>query len=354
MSTFAADRVSIFGVGACTAVGLSAPSTAAAVRAGIAAMAAHPFMIDKMGAPMIVCASPLAPLHIRGADRFAALASAAYGEALAPLCARHATAELTLLLALPEQRPGMPDRLQRRLGDVFASGMPGHLRIRDVVIHPAGHAGGLLCLEQALMIIRREPERLCLLGGVDSYLDPDSLEWLDATDQLHSETTIWGSCPGEGAAFCILASPDRGGHLGLQACVDVAAVASDLERATHGSAAVCTGQGLSSAFRKALDSLEPDVQIDQTICDMTGEAYRADEFGFAVLRTAKRFTPEADFITPADCWGNVGAASAPLFMILAAAAAQRRYAAGPHTLLFASSDAGQRGAAVLRAPPRAQ
>ncbi len=54
------NSVSIIGVGARTAVGLTAASTAAAVRAGIAGMAHHAFMVDKAGAPMVVCADPRA------------------------------------------------------------------------------------------------------------------------------------------------------------------------------------------------------------------------------------------------------------------------------------------------------
>jgi 3-oxoacyl-[acyl-carrier-protein] synthase-1 len=44
----------------------------------------------------------------------------------------------------------------------------------------------------------------------------------------------------------------------------------------------------------------------------------------------------------------VGAASGPLFVALAAAAAERGYARGPHHLVFASSESGERAAVLLQ------
>jgi len=107
------------------------------------------------------------------------------------------------------------------------------------------------------------------------------------------------------------------------------------------------GQGLTSAFRSALDALASDVKVTDTYCDMNGEPYRADEFAFAVTRTRERFVAATDFVTPADCWGDVGAASASLFIILACIAGAKGYAKGDTGLVWASSDTGERGAAVI-------
>jgi 3-oxoacyl-[acyl-carrier-protein] synthase-1 len=113
---------------------------------------------------------------------------------------------------------------------------------------------------------------------------------------------------------------------------------------------VCIGEGLSAAFQQALAGLPSgNARVDHTICDMNGEPYRGNEFGFARLRSSGRFAAGSEFDTPADCWGDVGAASGPLFAILAAFAARKRYAPGPLTLLWASSQGGGRAAALLQA-----
>lgn len=81
---------------------------------------------------------------------------------------------------------------------------------------------------------------------------------------------------------------------------------------------------------------------------MNGETYRADEFGFAALRTRERFRSATDFVAPADCWGDIGAAGMPLHSALALIANRKRYGKGPISLVWASSESGERGAVLLR------
>jgi len=113
---------------------------------------------------------------------------------------------------------------------------------------------------------------------------------------------------------------------------------------------VCIGEGLTAAFREALAELPRDARVTDLYCDMNGEPYRADEFGFAALRNRESFVSASDFIAPADCWGDVSAASGPLGLLLSTMASQKAYAAGPLTLVWASSETGERGAALLVSP----
>lgn len=114
--------------------------------------------------------------------------------------------------------------------------------------------------------------------------------------------------------------------------------------------AVCVGEGLTQAFRAALSKLPADDRIDNIYCDMNGEAYRADEYGFTCLRTKERFREATDFVAPADCWGDVGAAGAPLHVLLAIAACRKGYAKGPLSMVWSSSEGGERAAGVIHAP----
>ena len=85
-------------------------------------------------------------------------------------------------------------------------------------------------------------------------------------------------------------------------------------------------------------------------CDMNGAPYRADEFGFATLRTKEAFESASDFVAPADRWGDVSAASFPLSLILSSIAAKKAYSNGPYSFLWASSETGERGGALLEVP----
>ena len=52
---------------------------------------------------------------------------------------------------------------------------------------------------------------------------------------------------------------------------------------------VCIGEGLTEAFRAALASMPVGAKVTDIYCDMNGEPYRADEFGFTALRTKEYF-----------------------------------------------------------------
>ena len=99
--------------------------------------------------------------------------------------------------------------------------------------------------------------------------------------------------------------------------------------------------------------LPSDAKVTDVFCDMNGEPYRADEFGFATLRTKEHFVAASDFVAPADCWGDVSAASVPLGLMLSTIAARKSYAHGPYAFLWASSESGERGAALLEQAPLA-
>ena len=340
----------LVGVGARTPLGLDAPSTAAAVRAGINAMADHQFVVDHEGEPVVVCADAKIPAEQDGVERYVALAVAPAMEAVRPLLqANKKVPAITLFVALPEERPGLPGGLEGAVAGALKARLAElGLEVKGVECRSLGHAGGLRCMEEALQGETGGAGELCLVGGVESYLPVGTLEWLDATEQLHSEATTWGYCPGEGSGFCLLASQGCATALGLAAPVELLSAASATEANRIGTDAVCTGEGLTEAFRKTLQVLPEGALVDGIVCDMNGVTYRADEFGFAMLRTRRWFSGDADSETPSDCWGDQGAASGCLFAVLTAFAAQKDYAPGPLTLAWASSDGGLRGAALFQ------
>lgn len=340
----------VVGVGARTPLGLNAPATAAAVRAGITVMAAHPFMVDKTGIPMVVCKDYKLSLNIDGVDRYLALAQPAALEALQPLLTIPGPPKsVSVFISLPEARPGLPDSIDHDFADRFATTLGSEVAIDEIICQSTGHAGGLALLEKTLSSIKSNRNRICLVGGVDSYITPTTLEWLDSTDQLHSEATIWGFCPSEGAGFCLLVSPYAANAFRLSASIDLLAAGSAMENNRIMTDTVCLGEGLSRAFKRTLSMMPNDGLVNHSICDMTGEPYRGDEYGFAMLRSRQWFSEEADFDTPADCWGDMGAASGPLFVILSSFAVQKNYAPGPLTFLWSSSFGGLRASALVHA-----
>ena len=76
---------------------------------------------------------------------------------------------------------------------------------------------------------------------------------------------------------------------------------------------------------------------------------RGEEWGFVCLRLPSLFDDPTGYHSPADSWGDMGAASIPLFGMLACEAALRGSARGPRTMIWASSERGLRGAVLLEA-----
>jgi 3-oxoacyl-[acyl-carrier-protein] synthase-1 len=171
---------------------------------------------------------------------------------------------------------------------------------------------------------------------------------------LHSAGPLnnaWGFIPGEGAAALLVARENVARSLGLGVYAVVLSVGTANEPKRIKTETVCIGEGLTAAFRAALAALPPGAVVSDIYCDMNGEPYRADEFGFTALRTKGGFESLSDFRAPADCWGDVGAAGGPLHVLLACAAAGKRYARGAHAFAWASAEMGERAAAVVDCSP---
>ncbi|HDH04681.1 MAG TPA: beta-ketoacyl synthase [Nitrospirae bacterium] len=344
------DPVCIVGLGALTSVGLSAPATSAAVRAGISGFADHPYMINQEGDPYVVAMVPGLNEDSTGAQRYVDLAFPAIEETVSSLNELSVkTGQIPVIIGLPESRPGLPDDLSSKLSERVKDVRKYPSFIKDVRTELKGHSAGLMALERGSQVVSDGTTEFCLVGGVDSYIDPDTLDWIEDNDQLHKPSNAWGFIPGEAAAFCLICSKYTANKYKLPVKAQLVAISTAIEKNRIKTETVCIGQGLTEAVRNTIQRLPDELRINYTICDQNGEAYRADEFGFMLCRLSEHFIDPSDYMAPADCWGDVGAASGPLFINLITAAAEKGYAKGPHTLLWTSSEGGERTAAIFRA-----
>ena len=340
----------MLGLGASTPIGRTVWASAAAARAGVCGFREHPYMVDTAGEPMRIASAPWLDIRLEGAARMAALLLPAIDGALKSLSALGAGTGLRigLALALPPPRPGQAPNLAAELLAAIDAQWPR--RFARAASFEFGHAAGYLALAAAEAGCARAAFDACVVAGVDSYLSPETLEWVEACDQLHGGGPLnnaWGFIPGEGAGAVLLGSSALTQRLGLPPVGLLRAVGVGTETQRIKTETVCIGEGLTQAFRAALDVLAPGERVDDVYCDMNGEPYRADEFGFAALRTGEHFRAASDFVAPADCWGDVGAASAPLHLALAAIAQRKGYAKGPLAMAWGSSESGERGAALV-------
>ena len=124
--------ICIIGLGARTSVGLSAPSSAAAVRAGITRISEHPYMIDKSGESMIVAMASYLPDDAVGIERFWKLALPAAQEAFNFLSIlTGGLPPIPLIVGLPAERPGLPGNLAGEIANRFKDMVYEHYRFSE-------------------------------------------------------------------------------------------------------------------------------------------------------------------------------------------------------------------------------
>lgn len=349
-ATLQEDSIYIVGAGAQTPVGRGVLSAAAAVRCRLSAYAEHPFMFDEHGEPMIVARAgwldETQPLE----DRIVTLAVDAAQEALRPLDARASTLRRQVRVHLALSNETVSGAAQRqKILDRFAAGT-GFASDSSVEVIVDGHAGGLLVLENAVRQLRSGEAQLCVVGGADSWLDPEQLDALDRAGRLRSAEHRWGFTPGEGAGFCLVTTGAAARRFALPPLAELLGVATARETKLMDTRSICIGEGLTAAF---LGVLDPRHRVAHSYCDFNGETYRADEYGFTICRTSECFENAGSFTAAADCWGDVGAASGPLALTLPLAAWARGYAMGPVTLAWSSSARSSlRAAALLKKATR--
>jgi 3-oxoacyl-[acyl-carrier-protein] synthase I len=342
--------VAIVAVGGRTPLGQVA-AAAAALRAGVTvALRQHPFMVDVVGDMMPSALDADLDPRLLGPARLVALAEDALRQACAPLAVpRPPRPRVPVFLALPEVRPGFSaeDAEAVRTGLTRLNELP--VELSEVRTFAQGHAAGLAALAAAADRLQDGMTAACLVGGVDSYNHPDTMEWLDAHRHLVGSVSRSGFVPGEGAGFCLLTADRPGDRTGPRPLARVTAVAGGRETKLIRTDDVCLGEGLTATVRAAVDGLKlPAERVNDIVCDINGERYRTEEWGFACLRLSPYMDAPTAYLSPATGWGDVGAASGPLFLALAAQAFARGRAAG-RTLVWASSDGGLRGAALVEA-----
>jgi 3-oxoacyl-[acyl-carrier-protein] synthase-1 len=332
--------VAVRSVGMVTSVGLNAPATCAAIRAGVRNMSATRFVVAG-DEPLIAAQVPLPKLW-RGQRKLVKLLAASVRE-----CTEHldpeARANLPLLVCLAEQgRPGRPEDMEESIlldleaetGMEFSRESSGILSL--------GRVGGLVALAQARVLMADRGFSRVLIAGVDSLLVGRSLAWLQENDRLLTPANSNGFIPGEASA-CVLLEQDSL-QQGELTCVGVGL---SQERVTINSEEPFRADGLSRAVSAALAEARIDISdCGLRLTDLSGEHYYFREAALALSRLLRREGCR-ELWHPSECIGEVGAAIGPLLLGYAAVAARKRFLPGPRILVQSSGDDGMRAAACL-------
>ena len=352
-----ADDVVVIGVGMMTAVGLSAPETAASVRSGLARFREtsihdhdfEPFTIAEVvadGLPGLARGVGVGPPRPTARElRMLRLATMPLREALTGL-PKGAPAP-GLLLSLPASTADRPldpaaflARLARQVDGAF------DLRLSDA--SERGRAGGVSAVGRAVDAIGAGQASFVLAGGVDTYRDLYVLGTLDLEKRVKSSAHLDGFIPGEGAAFLLLASRAAAATAGVRPLGAVTSAATSMELGHLYSDEPYRGEGLAVAFTALAQTGVVTGPIQEVYSSMNGENHWAKEWGVGFIRNHGVFGPEHGMHHPADSYGDTGAACGPLMVGLAALGVSDGYRRSP-CLVYGSSDDGPRAAVAVTA-----
>jgi 3-oxoacyl-[acyl-carrier-protein] synthase-1 len=342
-------EVVIAGVGARVATGVDALTTAMSVRAGKSVVRESRF-VDRAGEPIALAWLASMGEALVGRERFVGLAAPALAE-----CARgwaalfaargHPAPALPLVLAIPAEADPDDPRGGKLLAAVAErSGVAIDAGRSRVVAQ--GRAGGAAAIEQAAARLAKGEEDAVLVGGVDSWFDPERLEDLDRDRRLHAPGAENGFVPGEGAAFVLLVARRRAGELPRFA--SVVGAATEREPRPYGSPDPCHALGITIATKRAIAGAA-GAKIGWALTDVVFERHRVEEWLYAEGRVQGALAPEYRHDQPLILTGDLGAASAPALVAMACVHFSAGSAPADLALVAAHSDSGERGAILLAA-----
>ena len=250
----------------------------------------------------------------------------------------------------PEHEARLTSYAQRLIPRLFkAAGVKEAPREHRVLF---GESGLLQALREATLRLQDGRLDRCIVGAVDSLVEPRVVEALAQLGLLRTPANPVGVFPGEAAAFVVLESLTLAARRGAAVAALLEAPSLKTEPFHRRSGLHAQGRALSQSILETLDTV-PDrgVHTGLIIGALNGDAYRAQDWGHALvhLRMDGRLAPVPAWY-PAASFGELGAATGLVGLCMAARGFARGYARTDNVLVWTSGDDGTRGAFYVRAP----
>lgn len=188
----------------------------------------------------------------------------------------------------------------------------------------------------------------CIIGAVESCLEPQALLAYSAAGVLKTEANPAGFLPGEAAVYLLV---ERASAARSRGAFVLGGIAQTTDTPYLGVDELPRGLGLVTCIDATLSGsgLRPGL----VIADLNGTEMRANDWGHALVHLRARWG-EFDFQTwmPAQSFGETGAASGAVALCVALRALERGYA--PPGMILAILSAENGGRAALSLLPLAQ
>jgi len=338
-------RLAITGLGMVTPVGLTAPASCAALRAGVSRLEAledFTIRVDVEAFDKLIGARVPRLTHgLMGPARLQAMMRPAFQEALSD--AGLETQRIGAFLGTSGSSPaGRVLNYDDAVRDNLLASVPEGLTLERAKLMQAGRASVLKALRNAGAALEQGIVDAVVIGAVDSWVSPRALNYLRREGRLPEYPRHTGTIPAEAAAFLVLETPAAAKARSATIYAEVSASAGASEEKRWGEAS--NANTLASVLQAVAGDLEASHAV--VLSDLDGERYRTMEW---VLAEAKGIWPyqSQDHWNPADCIGDSGAAMGAILLAWGSMALHRDYAGAEQLLLWGASDEGAREAALL-------
>lgn len=335
------NRVSVVGCGMVTCVGFNAAATCAVMRARVRNVK-ETNLWDPQSGEYVSAGRVELPHWWIGIGKLAELVAPAISECLVAARPRSASNVPILLGVCPSDRPHRFSGLDDQILDEIEYRLGFRIHPRSEVI-ARDRVSAALALSRAREWIVSGEFDMCVVAGVDSFLDQPVIDHYLTERRILTPASSNGFSPGE-AGSAILVAADSGQEAGLH----ILGIGLANEKATIETEQPLLGNGLTSAIGSALGAADLRIEdVDYRISDLNGEHYRFKEMVLAMIRyERKRRERRFDLWHPIEYIGDVGAAIGPLLLGVALVSSRMKYGVGPTVLLTLGNDNGDRAAIV--------
>lgn len=269
--------------------------------------------------------------------------------------ALHALAQLQNQSAIPEQAPLLLAMSEPQLQcdclplAKFKSNLEraGHHWLHPELLRSlhSGRAAGIEAVGFAYDYLAELYPNGIVIGASDSPCDYQRLEVPERDDRLLTLGPNDGYAPGEGSAFIALTADPARAICEQGQVLRIHPPGLAQEPGHWFSDEPYRGEGLDQAFKAALASYQGP-PIHSIYSSMNGERYWAKEYGVAITRNRGKLSENVTLHHPAEYFGDLGSATAPTLIALAAQDLLDNPSKQTH-LVYSSSDSGLRGALLI-------
>lgn len=218
-----------------------------------------------------------------------------------------------------------------------------------------GHTGVIESIGYAIQDLQRGEVDLAIVGGVDSLVETNTLQWLSELERLKTPGTPMGLQPGEAGGFIILEKASRARSRGAGPLGVIQGMSFQQGCESMLSNHPQDGAGLARAIAELItkSGWKPEAPC-WMITDQNGENCRAMEWGYAQVKLRQRWKVfgDVELWYPVSSFGDIGAATAAVSICLALSAFAGGYAPSKTVAILASAESTMRAGLLLSTPNR--